>query len=291
MQTDRAAKTRARRIRHCLKLVTPPLAIDAARRVRAAFRTPPLLPWEHVADAFARHKQQWSGVVVSTEAARWESFKGAISGPGPLGVNHEAPVPTRDDLCAHNTIMSFAYVLSMVSRRAEKISVLDWGGSVGHYYLLAMQLLPDLNMEYCCKEVPAIAEIGRRLLPEIRFTDDEHACLDRSYDLVMASGSLQYSPNWRDTMAGLFRASARYLFVTRLLSVKDVPSFTVVQRPYSFGYRTELATWVLNRNDLVEYSVKNGFRLVREFMLEPGPLIAGAPAQSDFRGYLFYVQS
>ena len=61
----------------------------------------------------------------------------AIAAPNPLGVHHETARVTTGDVGAHNMLVSFAYVVALAARGRERLSVLDWGGGLGHYEALA----------------------------------------------------------------------------------------------------------------------------------------------------------
>jgi hypothetical protein len=63
-------------------------------------------------------------------------------------------------------MMTYAYALSLSTRHKSSISMLDWGGAIGHYYLLSEKLVPDLEIDYHCKDVPVLAEYGRSLFPK-----------------------------------------------------------------------------------------------------------------------------
>ena len=69
------------------------------------------------------------------------------NGAAPLGVSLEVPEScggqiATDDLGAHNTLMSYGYVLGRAAHNKSRISILDWGGGPGHYYLIGRALLP-----------------------------------------------------------------------------------------------------------------------------------------------------
>jgi putative methyltransferase (TIGR04325 family) len=221
---------------------------------------------------------------------RWPSFVRAVGGSGPLGVAHEVPegvaVP-REERGAHNTVMSFAYVLARAAHRREELSLLDWGGGPGHYCLIARALLPDVPLDYHSKDVAKLAALGRELVPGAQFHDDD-SCLDRRYALVVASGSLQYAEDWRGLLARLGAAAHPYLYVTRLPVALHAPSFVVVQRPYAYGYDTEYLGWVLSRGELLEAAEGALLRLEREFLLVDEAEVAGAPESPvQHRGFLF----
>jgi putative methyltransferase (TIGR04325 family) len=304
----------AARTRLFVKGLTPPFlwaALKAIkdRRVRAQPPAPqpqapppeteaPEVPeWEYVpegwarADADARVKGWDVDAIVAAYRDRWPSFLRALDGPRPLGIAHEVPegveVPNEDE-AAHNTVVSFAYVLARAAHGAGRVSVLDWGGGIGHYLLIGRRVVPEVEIDYHCRDVPKLTAYGRQLFPEARFCDDDETCLDRRYDLVFASGSLQYAREWPDALRRLAAATGKYLFVTRLPVAFHAPSFVVVQRPYAYGYETEYLGWVVNRVELLQAAADAGLELEREFLVSARLSAAGAPEDPiGHRGFLF----
>ena len=148
-------------------------------------------------------------------------------------------------------------------------------------------VLPDeVDLDYHCKEMPRVAEYGRRSVPEVTFWDDE-SCLDRAYDLVFASSSLQYSEDWHATLRGLAGASADHLLVSRAPIVRHHPSFVVLQRAHQYRFETEYLGWVFNRQELLEVASNAGMQLTREFVDGYRPDVVGAPEQDELWAYLF----
>ena len=94
------------------------------------------------------------------------------------------------DVGPHNTIMSFAYALGRATVGNQRVSVLDWGGGVGHYFVYARKLFPEIDMEFVIKDLPGLCEIGRELLPGATFVSNETQALSRRYDFVFASSSI-----------------------------------------------------------------------------------------------------
>ncbi len=186
----------------------------------------------------------------------------------------------------HNIMMTYGYALAVASRNLTQFSLLDWGGAIGHYYLISQKLIPDLIIDYHCKDVPVLAEYGQKLFPEAHFYSDE-SCLSRKYDLVFASGSFHYSQNWQHTLKGLAEATKGYLFITRLPVVHQVPSYVMVQRPYQYGYNTEYLGWCLNKDEFLQYAKSINLTLVQEFVIGENPRIHNAPEQCQYWGFLF----
>jgi len=272
-----------------------PMAVEFEASGAGQKPSPEKAEWEFIPEGWSRQTRDpdikgWDvGAVAEAYKRKWPSFLRAIDGPGPLGVAHETPegveIP-REDHSAHGTMMALGYVLALAARTSDRLSILDWGGGPGHYYLLSRALIPGVDLDYHVEEVPGIAALGRELLPEVHFTSDS-SCLNREYDLVLASGSLQYAENWQRTLADLAAAAKGYLFITRLPVAISVKSFVVVQRPYRYGYGTEYLGWVIGREELLDECKEIGMTLVREFILDDSLLAPGAPeSPSQYRGFL-----
>jgi putative methyltransferase (TIGR04325 family) len=270
--------------------MVPPVFIRLARQLRADGAARP--EWEYVPDGWVyaeRHPEVrgWNVQdVLETYKRKWPQFARMATGTGPLGVAHESGLATNEDILSHNAIMAFGYALALAARDKKRLSLLDWGGGIGHYYLLARTLLPDLEIEYHCKDVPVLSEYGARLFPDQRFSSDER-CLEDVYDFVLASTSVHYTEDWRSLLERLAGATRDYLYIAQLPTVPEAPSFVFVQRPYHYGYNTEYLGWCLNQTEFLQAAERSGLRLQREFVYGYQPLIHGAPEQNAYRGYLF----
>jgi putative methyltransferase (TIGR04325 family) len=173
----------------------------------------------------------------------------------------------------------------LAAAKNDGISILDWGGGLGHYCEFSKSLLPSTEIDYHCREVSLLCQAGRKVLPDAHFYDDDR-CLERKYDLVFSSSSLQYCEDWKKALADLASATSDYLYVTRLPIVEHSSSFVVVQRPYTRGYDTEYIGWFINRDEFLDCLKATGVQFVREFHIEPHPPVANAPAPATSRGFL-----
>lgn len=220
--------------------------------------------------------------------AKLTAFRSIVAGPGPLAESTSASVSiTTPSVTDQNAILAFAYSLALAARTRDSVSVLDWGGGIGLFALLARALLPpEVEIEYHCKELPLVCSYGREAMPEVKFHDDE-SCLERTYDLVVASSSLHYTEDWAPLLERLGRATTGYLYLGRVPLVVSSPSFVVLQRAYKCGFGTEYLSWVLNRDELLESARRAKLELVREFLLGYKPAISDAPEQDETRGLLF----
>ena len=247
--------------------------------------------WEYVPEGWARPVPGWDVEAVARAYEKaWPSYLETLAGPGPLGVEHAVAggeAVNRYDHAAHNTILSYGYAAALAAYGAERFSILDWGGGLGHYEPLTRALLPGVELEFHCKELPALVVHGRRLMPHVHFHEDE-SCLERRYDLVLASSSLQYAEDWPGLVAALAAATGRYLYVTRLPVALSAPSFVVLQRAYRYWYETEYLGWVVSREELLRVAASAHLELVRELLLSAWFSAPGAPEDPvEHRGFLF----
>lgn len=257
---------------------------------------PSLPEWEFVPEGWERaHRENAPGhgwvseQVAQAYGEKWPEFVRVAEGPGPLGIDHEVPLESaieREDPLAQNMVLAWAYALSRAASGTRALSVLDWGGALGHYYVFARKLFPDLELEYHCRELPAVCDAGRRLEPDVVFHDDD-ACLSRSFDLVFASNSLQYEEDWQTRLRAMADATRGWLCLMRVPLARSHSSFVVLQRAYRYGYGTEYIGWVLNRAELLRAASDCGLTLVREFVLLWPHTIEGAPEPVTDGGFLF----
>jgi putative methyltransferase (TIGR04325 family) len=280
------------RYREIAKSLLPPIAVAVAKHLRrGGNRTPATPEWEYVADNWPDNDPRGVGwlhdSITATQRAKWADFERSMAGPRPLGVAHEARYSSSQDYSAHNTMMSFAYVLARAAHNRDKLSILDWGGGLGHYAIIAGATLPEIALDYVVHDLPSLCSVGPELCPGVTFSSEDTVTFARRYDLVFASGSLQYARHWRRQMTMLASVAERWLYLTRLPTISSVPSFVVVQRPKRYGYDTEYIGWVLNRDELYMHAQSCNLILDREFLVDERPSVAGAPEQCEYRGLLF----
>jgi putative methyltransferase (TIGR04325 family) len=226
----------------------------------------------------------WNSLsVVKAEKEKWDVFCNLIRGAGPLGFSHEQnDLASNRILSFHNLNITYGYVLALAAHSKYEVSVLDYGGGLGHYYQLGKALLPGIGLKFYCKEVPGIAETGKQLNPDIQwFTDD--SCLKQTFDLVMISSSLQYLEHWQEFLRAVPPSVGEYLFLSRIPVVEKSDSFVSVQKAYD----TKMLHWQFNRKLLLQTVESAGFSLLREFVTGDRPYIKNAPEQCELCSWLF----
>jgi putative methyltransferase (TIGR04325 family) len=279
------------RVRRLARAVTPPILVTAARQLRRLFGRGPEREWKRLPGGWPHAATEARGWNIESVAEAYRSklpeFRQAIDGPGPLAIATSAASSIREaTVREQNALLVFAYSLALAARRNGRVSVLDWGGGLGYFSLLSRALLPDdVEIDYHCRELPLVCSSGRELLPEVTFWEDD-GCLDRRYDLVLASNAIQYCERWSELVPRLARAASPYLLLTRVPVVFDEPSFLVLQRMHRHRFETESPCWIFNRHELLDVAGGAGVELVREFLLDADPRSRARP-QDAARSYLF----
>ena len=235
--------------------------------------------WKSVSD-----NSGWdSFTVVDAEKSNWQFFCQMLGGTGPIDFHHEQKDPQKTRSFLYNNVnITYGYVLAIAAHQKTSLSILDYGGSLGHYYNLGKALLPQVRLDFCCKETPVMAEAGKQVNPEIHwYTDDSY--LDRIFDLVMVTGSLQYMEHWQTFLKEISRAVGEYFFLTRVPVIQETGTYVAIQKTHN----TEMCHWIFNKDDLLQVMDSSGFLPVREFNLGERHYIHNATERCELRGWLF----
>jgi putative methyltransferase (TIGR04325 family) len=221
-----------------------------------------------------------SEIVVKKKVDAWPQQLDSIQSPNVLA----------QTIDQHNLIITFGYVASLVAQRKKVISILDWGGGFGWYYNIAKSLLPDLVIDYHCRDVNEMVAAGRKLNPDVTFHNDDQ-CFDREYDLTMANGAISYSPDWKKTLSSLAQCSSKYIYLSKDELHDAATTFAVLDRAYHYDTQNghNMLIWFFNRSEYLFSILKDDFRLVREFkLMQFGYDVSNAPDQNrDRHGFLF----
>lgn len=114
-----------------------------------------------------------------------------------------------------------ASALQAQTKGNRALRVLDFGGALGEHFLLVRQLLPELPFErWLVCETPLIVNAAAQLPQQsaLQFCDtipNPLAATDTAFDLVIASGSLQFVADPAQTFADLAALEAPYCYISR----------------------------------------------------------------------------
>ena len=260
------------------KSIVPPLLWNVGRNLKRRF-VPSVTHFQYAPRGWSTplpggaHSDDFWSAFTAQEQAASEELIARMRAREPL-------LETRGD--EHTKHLLFGYALALTARHKTKVSVLDYGSNLGDYYWLGRALVPDVELDYHCRELPKVAEAGRRITPNVVWHTDD-TVLTGSYDLVMFSSCIQCLPNWQDILVRAAQSTRNYLLLADVPTVRDVPAYIVTHRERG---RTNLQI-LMNHSEIVGTVERTGLQLVREFAMGPHPPVANATEQPMCLGWLF----
>jgi hypothetical protein len=205
-------------------------------------------------------------VALSYEAG-FQGFRDAIQPRLPLGVPHELLLGQRvrnDDPAHHNVVITYGYVLARAAGGSSTVSILDWGGGLGNYYLLSRTLLPEVELDYHCTELPRIVSAGRQPLARGALADPGRL-----------GGRAQRPPRHFNSLDQHFAA------------FQAEPGVSVqLHAVSSLGLRASTPLSLQGRPD-EKRGQELHLALEREFISDDGWTAPGAPGEVKGRSYMF----
>ena len=272
-----------------LKNLTPPLFLNFFKKNIGYIR--PAL-WQYMPDGFDSNisTRGWNiKSLVDLQVSKWDEFKRETFSGKPKVVSYGGSETGSDayDIVAHNILQSYAFVLLLAAQGKKAIKVLDWGGGLGNYGIFSEEFLKstEVKLDYTCYDLPLFCAAGSKLNHHFKYFSDLDYLNDKRYDLTLVSSSLWYEKNWKSILNLIAESTDGYLYITRMIFIKKCRSFVAIQR--TPAYNTEYLCWILNENELIEFTTQLGFSLVKEIYIGPSFPIFKAPEQGNYKGFVF----
>jgi len=163
--------------------------------------------------------------------------------------------------------------------------MLDWDGGTGDYLIKLKAMVPSIEVEYHCKELPLTCDIGKSLNSDVIWHEEDDSWTSCNFDLVFSSGAFYYVKDWKEILKKFTIVEAPYIFITRTPVVEGNDKSFVVKLEGSDG--NETLFHVLNKNEIINFFENNGYALEREFLTGEVPQIDNCPFYVESKGWLF----
>jgi len=172
-----------------------------------------------------------------------------------------------------------AILLGIERAKGEKVRILDFGGGVGlHFFTLSPFLARRWSVDWTVCELPALVRAGREAHGgDIRFVEDLSALGDERFDVVLASGSIQYVPDPVATCEALLdRCDA--LVINRTPFISAATDRLVVQEVRMEQGIVRYPAWFLSRERWWAFFARRGYRVDLAWPVpEDGAVLDGGP--------------
>lgn len=175
-----------------------------------------------------------------------------------------------------------ALLLKIAGENEGKLSVLDFGGSLGSTYFQHRKMLSGINLNWNIIEQKHFIDFGREKLEDnilkfyytVEDFVDEHQA-----DVILVSGVLPYLDKPNEVLAQLSQIGAKYIIVDRT-AFSNKPDLITRQNPESIYPGVSYPFRVFNYNNFIEKMRNVGYEKVLDFK-------SLDEASFDFKGIMF----
>jgi putative methyltransferase (TIGR04325 family) len=271
----RKAKTA---IRNALKYLMPPFLNKAYRKVKPHYKKASM--WKGNYSSWADAQKDCVGYDAPLIL---EKTKTAI-----LKVKNGEAAFERDTILFADPEYNWPVLSTLLKTAAEnngKLSVLDFGGSLGSAYFQSLPMLQSLpNLEWSVVEQAHYIKEGNRFIADgkLKFYVDMDACLaERQPNVLLLSSVLQYLELPYDQITQLLKFNFDYIIIDRTAFVDDTTDRLTVQNVPANIYPASYPAWFLNTAKLLNAFTAN-YSLIADFDPYPGIII---PLEGQVNGY------
>lgn len=185
----------------------------------------------------------------------------AVEAAGRLLREAESSELPREAVTDHETL-----VLALRLTQAGVVSVVDFGGGVGHSYRVLKRLMPGQTMRFNVIDLPPLVERGRELWrndPGIAFSDHADVAVSAP-DVVFSKSVLQYFPDYDAQFRRLLAAGASWVVLEKLPALQSEEFVTGQVNVYD----SVVPYWFMSADRLTRSAEQCGYRLVLQRRLE-----------------------
>ena len=191
-------------------------------------------------------------------------------------VNNEV-VYERDGIIYETPKMNFSMLTSLLwvaSKNDKRLTVLDFGGSLGTTYNSKKKYLDAIpNLQWCIVEQPNYVEAGRKEFEndQLHFYYSIEECLQyHKPDIIIISGVIQYIEKTYELLDQMRMSGVKYLYIdTIAFNDEDRDRITIQNVPPEFyGIPASYTCWFYSKPTFFNYMKKN-YNLLFEFIVDP----------------------
>ncbi len=182
-------------------------------------------------------------------------------------------------------------LLRAVLVESGRLSVMDFGGSLGTSYYQCRRLLAARQpLEWCVIEQAAHASCGREFFEnaELRFFTTIEDCLAAHRpNVLLLSSVLQYLPGPYETLAKLLQVGVPHLILDRIGFVAGERDRLTVQTVPERIYPASYPAWFFTEANLGTPISDAGYRLVAEFRRTDHDHVLPPDDRAYYKGFIY----
>ena len=160
-----------------------------------------------------------------------------------------------------------ACLLYVAASNDQRLTVADFGGSLGSTYLQHRSAIPvNIKLRWNVVELPHFVKCGREnyTTDQLAFYDTLEECeAAENPDVILLSSVLHYLPDPHAFMRSLLKLKARFILIDKT-PLFDSPDRLTVQNVPSSIYKASYPAWFLNASRLLN-EIADRFKPMIEF--------------------------
>lgn len=180
-----------------------------------------------------------------------------------------------------------AGLMYVAARKGGKLSVLDFGGSLGTTYFQNRKFFFGVNIEWSIVELKHFVDFGNKNIADdkLKFYESIDSCLkERSPDVVILSTVLQYLENPYTFLNEILGYNFEFILIDRTpFTLNNTDRLTVQKVPPSI-YNASYPCWFFSETKFIT-SINKKYELVESF---DSSIKANIP--SIFKGFIFVIK-
>lgn len=179
-----------------------------------------------------------------------------------------------------------AGLLRIVSTNGNKLSVLDFGGSLGSHYYQNKQFLSSLDsLKWSVVEQENFVKCGKQLFKDehLKFYFDTETCWRYEQpDVILISNVLQYLHDPHNFLKNLVKYRAKHIIFDKTPFIKSSHDQITIQKVPPAIYDASYPAWFFNKDKFLEH-FEHDYKLVAEFYNPE--ITVNIPCK--FKGFIF----
>ncbi|OGI27878.1 MAG: hypothetical protein A2287_09750 [Candidatus Melainabacteria bacterium RIFOXYA12_FULL_32_12] len=188
-----------------------------------------------------------------------------------LKVKNGEAIFERDSFILDKIQYSFPVLAGLLKAAVEndnKLSVLDFGGSLGSHYFQNRQFLAGLKeLKWNVVEQQNFVKTGREYIQddELKFYYDVDNCIkEQNPNLILISGVIQYLENPYIMLENIISKNVQYIFLDRTTFCKEIKDLLTVQKIHPSIYEASYPAWFLDEEKFLSYFTDR-YNLITDF--------------------------
>lgn len=184
-----------------------------------------------------------------------------------------------------------SWLEKIAAGKANKISVADFGGSLGSTYFQYSKALKNVSFSsWIVVEQTHFVEAGRRDFQDdiLKFeTTAEAAFTNEKPDVLLLFSVLPYLEKPFQLLEKLLALNPEYIIVDRTPVIADVPSRLTVQVVPEQIYKASYPAWFFNEKQFVEAFLEKYERLAEFRSKFAAPYLLEDGTKAEWKGFVF----